>query len=136
MRIVSSCLLAVSILLTAGCATDGGHSGLGMPASELAKLEPSKEIHAGPLTPLSLVGVAPEALSARLGRPSFRRSEPGAEVWQYAGSGCSLFVYFYKTDAGALASSYVDARKVEGGPADPSDCLSQVMSRRGAVPLS
>ena len=49
----------------------------------------------GALTPASLVGAAPSAISSRLGEPDFRRNEPNAEVWQYAGGDCSLFVYFY-----------------------------------------
>jgi hypothetical protein len=75
-------------------------------------------------------GVAPEALSARLGEPAFKRAEPQAQVWQYGGEGCSLFIYFYKTDAGALASSFVDARRTQGGPADPAACLAGVIARK------
>ena len=59
----------------------------------------------GPLTPAALVGAAPSAISARLGEPDFRRAEPHAEIWQYTGGDCSLFVYFYETDGGALGSS-------------------------------
>lgn len=129
MRFAPPVLLASSLLLAA-CATDGARSGVGMTGSAVASLEPSHDLGSGPLTPQSLVGVAPDALSARLGAPAFRRAEPGAEIWQYAGSACSLFIYFYKTDAGALASSYVDARKSEGGPADPAGCLADVLSRK------
>lgn len=89
----------------------------------------------GPLTPASLVGVAPRAISARLGEPDFRRAEPHAEIWQYAGGDCSLFVYFYETDGGALGSRYVDARKVEGGAASKEACLAAVMAKRN-TPVS
>lgn len=122
--------LAASAFLLAGCA--GAPSGVGATGAEIARLEPSKDIGAGALVPESLVGVAPDALAARLGVPAFRRREPAAEVWQYAGEGCSLFVYFYKTDAGVLASSYVDARARTGGAADPAACLAEVMAKRGA----
>lgn len=120
---------AVALVLSA-CASGGGSSGVGMSSRDLASVEPSRQIGKGPLTPQSLLGVAPEALSARLGEPAFRRAEPQAEVWQYAGEGCSLFIYFYKTDAGALASSFVDARKTLGGPADPAGCLTEVVAKK------
>lgn len=89
----------------------------------------------GPLTADALVGAAPSAITARLGEPDFRRSEPHAEIWQYAGGDCSLFVYFYETDGGALGSRYVDARKVEGGAASKDACLSAVMAKRN-TPVS
>lgn len=127
MRAEFSCL-AASALLLAGCA--GAPSGVGATGAEIARLEPSKEIGAGALVPESLVGVAPDALTARLGVPAFRRQEPAAEVWQYAGEGCNLFVYFYTTDAGGLASSYVDARARAGGPADPAACLAEVVAKK------
>lgn len=123
-------ILATSALLLAGCAS--APSGVGATGAEIARLEPAKDVGTGPLLPESLVGVVPDALTARLGVPAFRRQEPAAEVWQYAGEGCSLFVYFYTTDAGGLLSSYVDARARAGGPADPSACLAEVVARRGA----
>tara|TARA_R110002110_G_scaffold12692_19_gene60264 strand:+ start:4263 stop:4628 length:366 start_codon:yes stop_codon:yes gene_type:complete len=93
----------------------------------------SPSLGPGPVTPDSLIGVAPSALSARLGQPDFRRTEPEAEIWQYGGGHCSLFVYFYKADGGALGARYVDARKVQGGAADKSACLASVVARRGPV---
>ena len=89
----------------------------------------------GPLTPAALVGAAPSAISARLGEPDFRRAEPHAEIWQYTGGDCSLFVYFYETDGGALGSRYVDARKLEGGAASKDACLAAVMAERN-TPVS
>ncbi|MGB5949628.1 MAG: hypothetical protein WBG82_09925 [Parvibaculum sp.] len=135
MRIGISSLAVLSLILVAGCASDGARSGVGLSGAAFARVEPSRQIGSGPLAPQSLVGVAPEALSARLGAPDFRRVEPGAEVWQYAGGACNLFVYFYKTDADVLASSYVDARKREGGAADPNACLAGVLTKRN-VPVS
>lgn len=112
-------------LLLAACAAPGG----------MAPGGPSTTLGKGPLTPASLVGVAPSAISSRLGAPDFRRTEPQAEIWQYGGTGCSLFVYFYKTEGGVLGSRYVDARKMEGGPADRDACLASVLAKRNA-PIS
>lgn len=121
--------LFLMFLPLAACASQG--SGLGA----AGHVSPSQSIGSGPLTPKSLLGVAPPALEARLGAPSFRRTEPSAEVWQYSGQSCSLFVYFYKSDTGSLGSSYIDARKLAGGPDDEATCLGEVLKRRNA-PLS
>ncbi|ABS65165.1 conserved hypothetical protein [Parvibaculum lavamentivorans DS-1] len=96
---------------------------------------PSTSLAPGPLKSANLVGVAPSAISSRLGAPDFRRTEPQAEIWQYAGGECSLFVYFYKTAGGALGARYVDARKLEGGAADRDACLASVIAKRNA-PIS
>lgn len=120
----------LGLMLLGGCA--GGSqsdAGLGVAGGKLVSVEPASSIEAGSLTPQSLLGVAPSALSARLGEPSFRRTEPGAEVWQYGGEACALFVYFYKTRSGALSSAYVDARRNAGGAADASSCLAEISAK-------
>ena len=89
----------------------------------------------GPLTADALVGAAPSAISARLGAPDFRRTEPQAEIWQYGGGDCSLFVYFYEAETGALGARHVDARKAEGGAANREACLAAVLARQNA-PMS
>ncbi|MBI1260214.1 MAG: hypothetical protein GC184_00655 [Rhizobiales bacterium] len=118
--------LLLVLLPLAACASPG--SGMGTRTHDA----PSQSIGAGPLTPKSLLGVAPPALEARLGAPSFRRTEPSAEVWQYSGQSCSLFVYFYKGDTGSLGSTYVDARKLAGGADDETACLAEVLRQRNA----
>lgn len=121
-------LILVLALGLAACETAPG-SGIDARGGVMASLKP------GPLTPDGLLGAAPSAISARLGAPDFRRAEPHAEIWQYAGGDCSLFVYFYETDGGALGSRYVDARKVEGGAASKDACLASVMAKRN-TPIS
>ena len=121
-------LIVLLPLLLAACETAPG-TGIDARGGAMAALPP------GGLTPASLVGAAPSAISARLGAPDFRRSEPEAEVWQYAGGDCSLFVYFYKTPSGALGARHVDARRLEGGATDKSACLAAVMARRN-TPMS
>ncbi|MEX2249056.1 MAG: hypothetical protein WD671_05435 [Parvibaculum sp.] len=63
-------------LLLAACETAPG-TGIEARGGVMASIAP------GPVTPASLVGAAPAAVSSRLGVPDFRRSEPHAEVWQY-----------------------------------------------------
>jgi len=128
-------LVSFSFLLAACVGGGGASTGVGMRSADLASLEPSTSIGSGHLTPQTLLGVAPSALSARLGAPALRRTEPDAEVWQYSGSDCALFVYFYKAGHGALASTYVDARKSSGGPASTDACLADIVSGR-ATPAS
>jgi hypothetical protein len=123
-----ACLLP--LLFAAACATKPSTAAI------LASTTPPSDMRPGPLTPDNLVGVAPEALTARIGVPSFKRSEPGAEVWQYGGEGCSLFVYFYRNAGGALTSTYVDARERGGGAADASACLAEVTAKHGIAPTS
>tara|TARA_R110000824_G_scaffold118960_14_gene271962 strand:+ start:77164 stop:77571 length:408 start_codon:yes stop_codon:yes gene_type:complete len=125
-------VLFCAIPLLAACA-GGDTSGVGINGKQLSSLEPTSRIGKGPLTPKSLLGVAPSALAIRLGAPDFKRAEPDAEVWQYSGGDCALFVYFYKAGTGELASTYVDARKTLGGPADTAACLSDVARRKSAA---
>lgn len=126
----------VGLMLLGGCAGGGNTgSGVGITGGKLAFVEPAATIGSGPLTPQSLLGVAPSALSARLGEPAFKRTEPGAEVWQYGGNACALFVYFYKTDGGALSSAYVDARRNAGGAANAASCIAEVSAKR-STPVS
>ena len=82
----------------------------------------------GPLTSQALSGAAPSAISARIGAPDFRRTEPSAEIWQYGGENCSLFLYFY----GEEGARHIDARKLEGGATDKEACLASIIARRGA----
>lgn len=83
-----------------------------------------------PAQPGSLMGKGPAALRAMLGEPSLLRRDQGAEVWQYAGQSCVLFLYLYPDAAGAPAVSYVDARLKTKGAAPVPDCLSEVRRAR------
>ncbi|MBX3506380.1 MAG: hypothetical protein KF895_12945 [Parvibaculum sp.] len=105
--------LALPLVLAACAAPQGG-----MPRAA--------SLGSGPLTAQSLIGAAPAAISARLGAPDFRRTEPSAEIWQYGGRDCSLFLYFY----GEEGARHVDARKLEGGATDKDQCLASVIAKR------
>jgi hypothetical protein len=50
-----------------------------------------------------------DALRSAWGEPTLKRSEPGAELWQYGGTGgCTLLVYLY-------AGTITHAEAVPGG---------------------
>ncbi len=57
----------------------------------------------------SLTGLTAPALRAALGDPALRYRDSGAELWQYAGSGCVLHVFLYQ-DNGAFRVSYAEVR--------------------------
>jgi len=42
-----------------------------------------------------LAGMTSEALRSAWGEPALKRTENGAELWQYGGGGCAVLVYFY-----------------------------------------
>ena len=123
------CLALGAALLLAGCETPR-HYPDARGGDAMASLTPAVR-----LTPDSLTGLAPATLETRLGKPDFRRKEPGSEIWQYGAAGCSLFVYFYPDDQGAMGSAYVDARKKEGGSTDKQSCLDEVAAKHSA-PMS
>ena len=60
-----------------------------------------------------LVGMTSDGLRAAWGEPSLKRTEMGAELWQYGGSTCTLLVYLYADPSNALTVSRAEA--VPGG---------------------
>lgn len=119
-RVSSVCSAVIGAAFLAACAVQ---TGTPAPATQ-ARLAP-QSLPPAPV-PESLTGVGPEKVRAVLGSPAFRRTEPGAEIWQYGAPGCRLFVYFYE-EANGLASAHLDARQSAGGSADLTACLSEVV---------
>ena len=57
-----------------------------------------------------LVGIDRRELGAMLGKPTLRRNEPPAEVWQYVAGRCVLHLFLYADDANSpYRVSHVDA---------------------------
>lgn len=78
----------------------------------------------------SLTGVGPAAVRSALGKPAFKRTETGAEIWQYGTGQCRLFVYFYNGEgetAAGLTSAHIDARQANGGASDVGACLGEIV---------
>ena len=122
-------LVLGAALLLAGCETPR-HYPEARGGDAMVSLPPDQK-----LTPDRLVGVTPDTLERRLGKPDFRRTEPTAEIWQYGGSACSLFVYFYPDGQGQMGSAYIDARHREGGAMDKQSCIDEVAATH-SVPMS
>lgn len=73
----------------------------------------------------SLRGMSGDTLRSLWGEPSLKRAEPGAELWQYGGTGgCTLLVYLYSgtvthaeaVPGGADEASVTACAKASGKP--------------------
>ncbi|MBP6011747.1 MAG: hypothetical protein KBA31_05925 [Alphaproteobacteria bacterium] len=116
MRSVSAItLLAVSL---AGCQTmnDVASVVTGPSKDEAAPIAPAvaapsvTTVTAAPASSGGLVGMDSDALRSAWGDPSLKRTESGAELWQYgSGRSCTLLVYFYPGAAGAMTVSHAEA---------------------------
>ena len=80
------------------------------PPAQTAMVKPAT----APIT--SLNGQSGEALQALWGEPSLKRKDLGSELWQYAGKGCTVLVFLYPSNGGALTVTHVEA--VPGGQGD------------------
>ncbi len=114
----------------AACAGPGGNSG-GNFGSSLSPQTVSAPVRSAPTlkpTPStqSLIGLDTYGLRDVFGTPEFQRNEKDAEVWRYAGEGCTLFVYLYQDESETLRTAFIEARAAAGGelPVDP--CVAGV----------
>jgi hypothetical protein len=72
-------------------------------------------------------GMTGETLRSLWGEPSLKRNEPGAELWQYGGTGgCTLLVYLY-------AGTVTHAEAVPGGADEAS--IAACAKASGKPPL-
>ena len=98
------------------------------PAAQQARL-PKRD---GGYAPKDLIGLDGPTVMQLLGQPSLHRREPFAEVWQYSGPDCVLFVYLYKIASGAQQVAHAET---DGKPAtakhDPAACVTGFAARMG-----
>lgn len=112
---LSSGMLAACQTLTAvSDVVTGPSAGAETKAPEImqAPATPSTSVVAQPRTAAAgggLMGMTTDGLRAAWGEPSLKRSEAGAELWQYGGSSCTLLVYFYPDPSNALTVSHAEA---------------------------
>jgi hypothetical protein len=75
-----------------------------------------------------LVGLQGSDLALLLGPPSLIRRDPPAEVWQYAGPGCALHVFFYLgPDAGDYRVVHVESVYRRESRPESDDCLTRIL---------
>lgn len=93
----------------------GGPGEQAKPPAEAVR--PAAATETAPAAPVtgSLMGMSGETLRALWGEPSLKRTETGAEMWQYGGGSatCTLLVYLYPSAANTLAVTHAEA--VPGG---------------------
>ena len=90
-------LAGIVAIALGGCQTMGGIISSGDEPKPAAPVPaaPSAVVASSEQTG-SLKGMAGDRLRALWGEPTLKRTEPGAEMWQYGGSsGCTLLVYLY-----------------------------------------
>lgn len=83
------------------------------------------------LPPGGLVGLTGPELPLLLGTPAMRRSEPPAEIWQYAARDCLLYVFLY-LEGQTLTVRHADARDRRSRPADVKACAGRVGAEAAA----
>ena len=125
-------LAASALILLSGCA-DGRPDGASpqfraappAPPAGVPRLAASGSIGGSP----GLVGLSRAEVSRLLGPPTLLRSEPPAEVWQYAGAACVLYVFIYQ-DPGGGRVAYYEAALRSGARLPAGDCYSALLSGR------
>lgn len=121
-------VLAILAMGAALAACAGGGSNFGSSLSPQSASAPGRTPPTlNPAPPAaSLIGLDAYGLREAFGSPEFQRSETHAEVWRYAGDGCTLFIYLYEDESETLRTSFVEARAEAGGelPIDP--CIAGV----------
>ncbi len=125
--------LAVFLLLAA-CATDPrGQAPAETTAAEPTPPEATSNTARLPETlpdldddPEKLIGLGPDALTARLGMPELVRREAPAEIWQYRTDDCVFDLFLYERDGGPQVT-YLEARDGEARKVPAQPCLNQIL---------
>jgi hypothetical protein len=101
----------------AGCQTMGLGGSEPAEKAPVVAPPPAAAVPSTPVAPVvsnGIIGMSGEALRAAWGEPALKRTETGAEMWQYGGQGsCTLLVYFYGNAATAMTVAHAEA--VPGG---------------------
>ena len=72
----------------------------------------------------SLVGLSPQELVGRFGRPALQIREGNSMKLQFRGTRCVMDAYLYPSGtAGALKVTHIDTRLPSGGDIDQAACV-------------
>jgi len=75
----------------------------------------------------ALIGNSADAVGRMFGKPRLDVTEGAGRKLQFAGSNCTLDVYFYAPRAGAIpVATHVDARTPDGRNADVNSCAQSL----------
>ena len=85
------------------------------PSAPAAAQAPAPTVAATNVTApgIGLAGMTADGLRSAWGEPTLKRSETGAELWQYGGPDCAVLVYFYPGAGNVMTVSRAEA--VPGG---------------------
>jgi hypothetical protein len=123
------------MLALVGCQTMGlSGGGSNEPATDLTapRVAAPQATNIAPAASTGLIGMTGEALRAAWGDPALKRTETGAEMWQYGGQGnCTLLVYLYANASSVMAVTHAEA--VPGGSAEPA--VANCAKAAGKPPL-
>ena len=116
---------AVAAGLLAGCQTLSGVVGSDAKTEETPSPAPPAPAAVSAPANASMAGMTGDTLRSLWGDPTLKRTESGAELWQYGGSGgCTLLVYLYSgtvthaeaVPGGADEAAVVACAKASGKP--------------------
>jgi hypothetical protein len=116
-----------------GPAKPEGEAGAGTAA--LAPGQPARPEPEIDADPRRLMGLDESGLTALLGSPEFRRSDPPAEQWRYRGEGCMLDLFLYGPARAAATDKritvrHAEARPIGDGRVSAGDCLRVLLRAR------
>ncbi len=137
-------LVALLALSLGGCLSAGGDSARpgkesvadARPAAQESR-DPEVEVQASASAaslaparrppPPRLLGLAAGKLVDVFGAPTLKRRDPPAEVWQYAGRGCVLYLFLYAPpDGTAMTVAHVEASDAAGAPMAARACARRL----------
>ena len=132
--------MTVAALAITGCQTLGDVVGVGSKSgdgNQATTAQPAAQTaaRAGGQMPANgtLAGMTADNLRALWGEPTLKRTEPGAELWQYGGAGnCTLLIYLYPGADEAMTVSRAEA--LPGGANDAA--IATCAKAAGKPPLS
>jgi len=74
-----------------------------------------------------LLGKRTPWVSEHLGQPFFKRTEGGAELWQYKTAECVLNIFIYEDfEGGQRRVLHFDARDLKGKPTKRDGCINSI----------
>lgn len=103
--------------------TLGACAGPAIPRPATPPPAPSTPTVVRPVQNNALIGSSADAIGRMLGKPRLDVTEGAGRKLQFAGTSCTLDVYFYAPRAGANpVATHVDARTPDGRNADVNSC--------------
>ena len=103
--------------------TLGACAGPAIPRPATPPPAPSTPTDVRPVQNNALIGSSADAIGRMLGKPRLDVTEGAGRKLQFAGTSCTLDVYFYAPRAGANpVATHVDARTPDGRNADVNSC--------------